>query len=165
MLNSKYQEFAVLLVLLAPGARAIDGLQASVAEPVLQADAACGGCHQKIFRSYLRTPMANASGLARDRIFTGSFPHAASGIDYQVFEQEDSLWFGYSRRGDAAVQGKYKLEYFLGSGHLGLTYLYSVNGYFIESPIAYYANAQAFDMKPGLSAFHSLPPALPMNSG
>ena len=41
-----------------------------------------------------------------------------------------------------------KLEYFLGSGHLGLTYLYSLNGYLFESPVAYYAASQSLDMKP-----------------
>jgi hypothetical protein len=135
------------------------------AQSVRQADAVCGKCHQEIFRTYLDTFMANASGPAKERVFTGSFHHAASGIDYRIFEEQDSLWLSYSRPGDPDVQGKQKLEYFLGSGHLGLTYLYGLNGYFIESPIAYYANAKAFDMKPGLAGYRALPPELPMNSG
>jgi predicted CXXCH cytochrome family protein len=135
------------------------------AEPVRKADAVCGNCHEKIFREYLVTFMANASGLANDRIYTGSLEHRASGIEYKISEEDGSLWLSYLRRGDPDVQGKHKLEYFLGSGHLGLTYLYSLNGYFIESPIAYYANAKGFDMKPGLTDFRALPPSLPMTSG
>ena len=135
------------------------------ATPVRQADAVCGKCHQDIFRKYLDTPMANASGLASDRIFTGGFHHAPSGVDYRVTNQDGSLWLNYSRAGDPGLQGSQKLDYFLGSGHLGITYLYSVNGYFLESPVAYYADSKAYDMKPGLGAFPTMPSALPMTRG
>ena len=137
----------------------------AMALPVRQANAVCGTCHQKIFQNYLDTPMANASGLATDRMFTGSFHHAPSGIDYKVSHEDNSLWLSFSRQGDQAVQGRHQLQYFLGSGHLGITYLFSVNGYFLESPVAYYANSKTFDMKPGLTRFPTLPSALPMTSG
>jgi tetratricopeptide (TPR) repeat protein len=135
------------------------------ATPVRQADAICSKCHQDIFRKYLETPMANASGLASDRIFTGSFHHAPSGIDYRISNKDGSLRLNYSRPGDPGVQGSQKLDYFLGSGHLGITYLYSVNGYFLESPVAYYADLKAYDMKPGLGSLTTMPPALPMTRG
>src|SRR6266567_8626856 len=90
-----------------------------LATPVRQADSACGKCHQNIFRSYLDTPMANASGLASDRIFTGGFHHAASGIDYRISNKDGTLWLNYSRPGDPGLRGSQKLDYFLGSGHLG----------------------------------------------
>jgi predicted CXXCH cytochrome family protein len=146
-------------------ARNSSSLQLPVATPVRQADAVCGKCHQPIFRKYLDTPMANASGVASDRTFTGGFHHAPSGIDYRISEKDGSLWLNYSRPGDPGLQGSQKLAYFLGSGHLGITYLYSVNGYFLESPIAYYANAKAYDMKPGLATLQTMPSALPMTRG
>jgi predicted CXXCH cytochrome family protein len=135
------------------------------ASPVRQADAVCGKCHQDIFRKYLETPMANASGLASGRIFAGGFHHTASGIDYRVSNQDGALWLNYSRPGDAHLQGGRKLDYFLGSGHLGITYLYSVNGYLLESPVAYYADSKAYDMKPGLATLQTMPSALPMTRG
>jgi predicted CXXCH cytochrome family protein len=137
----------------------------SPATPVRQADAICSKCHQAIFRKYLDTPMANASGLASDRVSTGGFHHASSGIDYRISNKDGSLWLSYSRPGDPGIQGSQKFDYFLGSGHLGITYLYSVNGYFIESPVAYYAGSKAYDMKPGLGAVTTMPPALPMTRG
>ena len=139
--------------------------QLSLATPVRQADAVCAKCHQDIFSKYLGTPMANASGQASDRIFTGGFHHAPSGIDYRVSNKEGSLWLSYSRLGDVGLQGSHKLDYFLGSGHLGITYLYSMNGYFLESPVAYYADSKAYDMKPGLAGFKTMPAALPMTRG
>jgi predicted CXXCH cytochrome family protein len=132
---------------------------------VRQADAVCSRCHQNIFRKYLDSPMANASGLASDRTFTGEFHHAPSGIDYRVSNKDGSLWLNYSRPGDPGLQGSQKLDYFLGSGHLGITYLYSVNGYLLESPVAYYADLKAYDMKPGLGTVSTMPSALPMTRG
>lgn len=63
------------------------------------------------------------------------------------------------------LQVRRKLEYFLGSGHLGVTYLYSVNKYLLESPVAYYSATNHYDMKPGLEALREMPTALPMEAG
>src|ERR1700690_2220233 len=88
-------------------AGAIDSLSTSTqsqkATPVRDSDAICSKCHQDIFRKYLGTPMANASGLASDRIFTGGFRHAPSGIDYRVSNKDESLWLSYSRPGDPGL--------------------------------------------------------------
>jgi Tetratricopeptide repeat/Cytochrome c554 and c-prime len=150
-------------------AGAMDSLSTSTqsqkATPVREADAICSKCHQDIFRKYLGTPMANASGLASDRIFTGGFRHAPSGIDYRVSNKDGSLWLSYSRPGDLGLEGGQKLDYFLGSGHLGITYLYTINGYLLESPVAFYGQSQAYDMKPGLGDLRTLPSALPMTRG
>ncbi len=130
--------------------------------PVAVADAACKPCHQAIFRKYLDTPMANASGRALDHAIPGSFYHAPSRITYRFFADGNSFWFSYARTGN---QTRQQLEYFMGSGHLGVTYLYSINGYLLESPVAYYANLKAYDMKPGLGGSSRLPEALPMSPG
>ncbi len=130
--------------------------------PVAVADAACGQCHKEIFRKYLDTPMANASGRALDHAIPGSFYHAPSKITYRFFANDNSFWLSYARSGP---QTRQKLDYFMGSGHLGVTYLYTVNGYLLESPVAYYANLKAYDMKPGMASSTRLPEALPMSPG
>jgi tetratricopeptide (TPR) repeat protein len=130
--------------------------------PVREADAICGQCHRQILRTYLDTPMANASGVATDRVFTGSFHHAPSGVDYQVSIKDGSLWLSYARAADPDLMGRLKLRYYLGSGHLGITYLYTLNGYLLESPVAYYANSQSYDLKPGYERLSTMPSALPM---
>jgi hypothetical protein len=45
-----------------------------------------------------------------------------------------------------------------------LTYLYSLNSYLFESPIAYYSTSQSLDMKPGLESMMQAPPALPVQA-
>jgi tetratricopeptide (TPR) repeat protein len=135
-----------------------------VVTPVSTADGSCGRCHAEILHSYLATPMANASGLAAERAKTGALEHKLSGVNYSLFLQGSQLFLTYQDAKDPEIAATRKLEYFLGSGHLGLTYLYSLNGYLFESPIAYYAASQSLDMKPGLESLKQAPPALPVQA-
>lgn len=132
---------------------------------VRQADAVCGRCHAAVLRSYLKTPMADASGLAIDRISPAHFYQPSSGVQYAITVENGSAYLNYTRQNTPALNGHLKLLYFLGSGHLGRTYLYSIGGYLFESPIAYYASSKAYDMKPGYSALTRMPAAIPMTSG
>jgi hypothetical protein len=136
----------------------------NVVTPVAAADASCGQCHASILRSYLATPMANASGLALERLKTGAFEHRPSGVNYSLSFQQSQLTLIYKDPNDPETAVSRKLEYFLGSGHLGLTYLYSLNGYLFESPVAYYAASRGLDMKPGLESMTEAPPALPVQA-
>ncbi len=99
-----------------------------------------------------------------DRALPGGFSHATSGVEYRVSVESDALWLSYERAGDASLRGRQRLDYFLGSGHLGVTYLYTIHGYLLESPVAYYAK-KAYDMKPGLESSRRLPEPLPMSPG
>ncbi len=135
------------------------------ATPVRQADATCARCHASLFRSYLDTPMANASGLAAENLKTATFVHNPSGVTYSVSNGNGKAVLE-ARDGSTSMPiGKWTLSYFLGSGHLGITYLYSVDHYLFESPVAWYAASRSYDMKPGLGEMRERPPALPMESG
>jgi hypothetical protein len=136
----------------------------NVVTPVATADASCGQCHANILRSYLATPMANASGLAVERQKTGSLEHKLSGVKYRLFLEGAQLMLAYQDPKDPETTANRNLEYFLGSGHLGLTYLYSLNRYLFESPVAWYAASQGLDMKPGLESMTQAPPALPVQA-
>ena len=134
--------------------------------PVREADAVCGACHREILESYLKTPMANASGLATDRLHVGTYQDLPSGMRYAVSgsaadgataalcENGGLSKAGASQTAGAGAtqgtfQGSERLEYFLGSGHIGLTYVYEKNGYWLESPVAFYEKLQGYAMKPG----------------
>ena len=137
--------------------------QIKTASPVRVADATCANCHREIFEKYLATPMANASGLAAERFKSGEV-NQASGVIYKIFMHDGQPMLSFQEAHDPHVNTERKLDYFLGSGHLGITYLYSLNGNLFESPIAYYAASQSFDMKPGLESITEMPPALPMQA-
>lgn len=130
--------------------------------PVREADAVCASCHESIVRTYLATPMANASGPARDNLRTGTFEHSRSGMEYRILGGQEQGELKYK---GAEAEGSFRLSYFLGSGHLGTTYLYSIGEYLFESPVAWYAASDSLGMKPGLENIDRAPALLPMQSG
>jgi len=134
------------------------------AVPVKQADAVCANCHAEIFNKYLKTPMANASGLAIDHLIPGDFTSASSGTKYRIHAEEGAAWLDYDDPQSPPAKGRMRLDYFFGSGHLGITYLYSLNKYLLESPVAYYTSANGYDMKPGFGGLREMPPAIPMEA-
>jgi predicted CXXCH cytochrome family protein len=135
------------------------------ASPVRIADAECAKCHKEIFQKYLSTPMAHASGPAEENLIPGTFLHAPSAVDYSVSNTNGQPYLAFRSRKNPHISGEYPLSSFLGSGHLGTTYLYELNHYLFESPVAWYAAAHGYDMKPGLAAMTQMPPSLPMQSG
>ncbi len=108
--------------------------------------------------------MANASGLATENLKTATFVHNPSGVAYSVSNGNGMAVLEARESRTSSLIGKWTLSYFLGSGHLGITYLYSVDRYLFESPVAWYASSQSYDMKPGLGEMRERPPALPMES-
>ncbi len=133
--------------------------------PVREADRKCAPCHARIYRSYLETPMANASGLATEKLRPGTYLHSRSNSEYTITAHDGRAELDYRSLSEPGVAGQMHLDYFLGSGHLGTTYLYSIGDYLFESPIAWYAPSDGYDMKPGLDELDHMPPPLPMQSG
>jgi Flp pilus assembly protein TadD len=136
-----------------------------VATPVRIADAVCSECHEQIFQSYLRTPMANASGWAVTGAIPGSFTDEVSGVAYSVFPKDGGVWLSYERPGSKELRGQQRLTYFLGSGAHARTYVYSIHGYWFESPAVYYAEKHGYDMRPSYHHDTEMPFNLPLNAG
>jgi predicted CXXCH cytochrome family protein len=109
--------------------------------------------------------MAQASGAAAENLIPGSFRLAAAGVEYTVAKEGTDAELTVRNQSADAIAERHKLSYFLGSGHLGTTYLYSIDKYLFESPVAWYAPSNGYDMKPGLGDMKEMPPALPMESG
>ena len=136
-------------------------------------DLACRSCHQATYTSYEQTPMARGSGTALAGLSGlpggssgGGFIHAPSGVDYRVFERDGQAWLSYARDGKAgaALSGERQLEYFVGSGKRGRTYLYQQDGLWFEAPINYYTRKALWDMAPAYGAATAMPDALPVDS-
>ncbi|WP_263382141.1 tetratricopeptide repeat protein [Granulicella arctica] len=107
--------------------------------------------------------MANASGLAMERLYPGAYKQEAAGVEYSVGRDGGKAMLHYKLPTTPPVSGQEQLQYFLGSGHLGLTYLYEKNGYWLESPVAYYERLRGYAMKPGLEPATEMPAALTLN--
>ncbi|MGA8528249.1 MAG: multiheme c-type cytochrome [Acidobacteriaceae bacterium] len=134
------------------------------ATSVRVADAPCARCHAQIYQDYLRTPMANASGDAADNLTPGTYLHQASGVAYTIASVNGVPTVSWHDTRILEADQHATLSYFLGSGHLGTTWLYSVDHYLFESPVAWYASFHGLDMKPGLEKADTRLPALLVES-
>lgn len=132
--------------------------------PTAQADAVCARCHAEITNRYLQTPHAAASGDALAKLIPGVFDQAAAGVIYTVAKQDGDAYLSFTDPRRPEFHGAHRLESYLGSGHLGVTYLYSTDSYLFESPVAYYTHLAHYDMKPGLAHINEGAPAIPIDS-
>ena len=144
----------------------------------------CAPCHQAIYERYLKTPMANASGLAEDGFQPGGFSHAASGVSYKIAEKDGRVYLFFKRAAasntalagqasrpgsdsevDRSLDGQRELKYFIGSGKRGRTYLFEQDGYWFEIPVNWYGKKRVWDMAPNYLNAREMPLTLPVDPG
>ncbi|HUE42313.1 MAG TPA: tetratricopeptide repeat protein [Candidatus Sulfotelmatobacter sp.] len=117
----------------------------------------CQKCHSEIAASYAQTAMARASGQAIDQLTPADFTHPASGVHYRVYAENNAAMLAFDRPDDPAMHGTRRLQYFIGSGHRGRTYLFSLDGFFFESPINWYAQKKVWDTAPAFQQSRIMP--------
>jgi len=141
---------ALLLILAAATASAETG------------SAACAACHPAIYKSYMRTPMAMSSGLVgvggfQEKFERGEFSHALSGVSYRVYRDGNQPLFSFDFSASGTrIHGTRPLEYFIGSGTVGRSYLFSVDGFLYQAPVSYYSAESRWDLSPGYERFDRL---------
>jgi len=139
---------------------AISGIHAAASpDPSYIGNQACARCHAAIFESYRQTAMARASGPATENLIAGEFVHKKSGVVYRIYQENGKVWLSFERPGDPLVRGKRELQYYIGQGRRGRTYLFAVDGFVFESPVNWYSDQHTWDMAP---AYHDATEA-PMN--
>ena len=122
---------------------------------------ACAGCHVSIYDSYMKTPMAHASGPAIENLRPADFVHDKSGVHYRIYTEGDKVWLSFERPGGSTVNDKRQLLYFIGSGRRGRSYVFAVDDFFFESPINWYAYRKVWDMAPAYGNTREIPLNLP----
>jgi Tetratricopeptide repeat/Cytochrome c554 and c-prime len=123
---------------------------------------ACSKCHASIYQSFTRTAHARASGPASENLVTGEFIHQKSGVTYSVYSESGRVWMAFDRQGDPLVHSKRELLYYIGQGRRGTTYLFSVDGFFFETPINLYTSRHVWDMAPAYGDAREIPMNLPV---
>ena len=139
--NRRVQCGGIVLLALACGLRGETG------------SAVCATCHEEIARAYATTGMARSSGEVRGVEADGLFAHKASGVRYRVYGKDAAAWFSFDL-GD--VRGSRRLEYFVGSGSVGRSYLYLVNGFLYQAPVSWYSAPGKWDLSPGYQQYDAL---------
>ena len=129
-------------------------------------DAVCAKCHRQIYDKYQQTSMARGGGIATDGLIPGSFRHTPSAVDYSVFRRDGAAWMSYSRplsNSKGALAGEWLLQYYIGSGHRGRTYLYQIGKQWFELPINFYTRRSSWDMAPAFDKAANMPAPLPVD--
>jgi tetratricopeptide (TPR) repeat protein len=96
-------------------------------------NAVCARCHAEIAKKYARTGMARTSGRTGEPGFAQQFgdPRVSAAFRMQT--------------GGATRQ----LEWFLGSGHIGRSYLFRKGAQLFQAPLSYYSEPKKWDISPG----------------
>lgn len=95
------------------------------------------------------TGMARTAGtVTPETAIGGEFVHAASGVQYRIAGKDGGLEMQFSRSG-SDWSGARQLEWFLGSGGLGRSYLFSLKGFLFQAPVSYYSSAKRWQISPG----------------
>jgi predicted CXXCH cytochrome family protein len=94
------------------------------------------------------TARVDAAGEPAD----AAFDHPLSQRRYQVARKDGTLWHREwlltGAKGEVLL-AEYPVQYVVGSGHEGRTYLVEADGFLLESPITWYASKNAWDLSPG----------------
>jgi hypothetical protein len=121
---------------------------------------ACSGCHAEIYKSYMKTVMARASGAASGALISGEFLHKQSGVRYRVYTQDGRAWMSYERASEK-FRAQRELLYFIGSGVKGRSYLFSDQGFLFQAPINSYSQERRWNMTPAYTEALEIPLNLP----
>jgi tetratricopeptide (TPR) repeat protein len=113
----------------------------------------CAGCHAGIYRKYSVTGMARSSGRTALGPFQEGFDHAAfrdgvSGVDYRVKPAPGGYQLEFERSAKG-LRGQRLLQWFIGSGRVGRSYLFSMDGFLFQSPVSYYSATRKWGISPG----------------
>ena len=151
-----------------PSARRADDPRLSYAGPYKNihpdvpyvGDEKCAACHEEIARSYRQHPMGRsllpiASIAARQR-YDASLHNPFEALDtlFQVVRQGERIvhrQIGRDDKGQSIYELDMPVQYVLGSGTRGHSYLSERDGYLIQTPISWYSQKRIWDKSPGFA--------------
>ena len=62
----------------------------------------------------------------------------------------------------AGVEGVRDLKWFIGSGNVGRSFAFAVDGFLFQAPVSYYSSAARWDLSPGYAGKHNIELAKPI---
>ena len=122
----------------------------------------CTSCHAEIAKSYAQTPMALSSGRMdglgfQESLAQATFAHPKSGVTYRISKEKNQTVFEFLRsnqqRQQDDLRGKRRLDYFIGSGAAGRSYISVLEGHLFQAPVSYYAQTRKWDISPGFQEY------------
>jgi Tfp pilus assembly protein PilF len=126
-------------------------------------DAACAKCHRDIAEKYRHHPMAHSfapvGAVAGSQVYDAGHhnPFEALGAQFSVERRGDQVvhrqaWLGED--GKPICQQDSAVQYVMGSGTRGRSYVTSHDGYLFQTAISWFTQKQVWDMSPGFAERH-----------
>jgi len=109
---------------------------------------ACAPCHAEIYKKYMQTGMARSSGRVPATPNKESFKNAAFTSESNGASFKISPTFRLDFARDAAKASR-QLQWFIGSGRLGRSYLFETDGMLFQAPVSYFAASKSWSLSPG----------------
>lgn len=119
---------------------------------------ACVVCHADEHRTYLQTAHSQALGdidPAREPP-DGAFTDPSSSRSYRIYRKDGKLRHQEFAReaGQELVLADHAMQHVIGSGRFSRSYLFADQGFFMESPVTWYALRPGWAISPGYDQFN-----------
>jgi tetratricopeptide (TPR) repeat protein len=124
-------------------------------------DKLCASCHQEQAQSFRHHPMGRSMTPSAGRGGSERLDAAArnpltvDGFEFRVERRDGTVHHLETRRdprGAVVSQMDAEVQYVVGSGEHGYSYLIEHDGYVFQSPLGWYTQKQAWDLAPGITA-------------
>jgi len=102
-------------------------------------------------------------GRFRESFERSEFFHVRSQGRYRVQRKEDALTFECTFR-DGQESASHRLDYFVGSGRIGRSYLFRIDNFLYQAPVSYYSANARWDLSPGYERYDHLYFARPVEA-
>jgi tetratricopeptide (TPR) repeat protein len=121
-------------------------------------DEDCALCHSEIFKSFKQTGMGrsfylpSASNRIEDFAANNHAYDARRNLHYEAIAKGEEFFqieYRLDEKGQRAHELARKIDYVIGSGNHGRTYLTEENGFLYELPLTWYTQKKKWDLSPG----------------
>ncbi|MCR9199604.1 MAG: tetratricopeptide repeat protein [Planctomycetaceae bacterium] len=117
----------------------------------------CAGCHQQIYEQYTSShPMARSINLLSPTdaavSFSTPFQFSEGGREYEVTTDDAGRMFHSESQLDSdgpIYRQRESVEFAIGSGQRGYSFVHSRHGSFYQSPLTWYTGSQKWGLSPG----------------
>ena len=112
--------------------------------------AACAGCHKKIYEDYGKSPMGRAASPAGEHLglaaVKGTVPSDKFQRTFEVYTENGKL---YQAESSPDFRSVHEVQYALGSGVNGLSFMVRRGDHLFQAPLSYYSRAKSWGLSPG----------------
>jgi hypothetical protein len=116
---------------------------------------ACAGCHKGIYERFQKTAMGRSMASAKHNtppVKAATVFHAKLDRYFQAFREGDDFYqseWGLDARGQTVFKTTHKVDFVVGSGANGYTYLVRRGAYLFQAPLSFYSRVGRWDLSPG----------------